>query len=65
LTGSSLPSLTYLLVFGSLADRERHWTTFAADPEWKKLSSTPGFTDPEIVTNITSVLLRPTPYSPV
>lgn len=65
LTGASLPSLTYLLVFGSLADRERHWATFAADPEWKKLSSTPGFTDPEIVTNITSVLLRPTAYSPV
>lgn len=65
LVGPSLPSLTYLLAFENLAERERNWATFIADPEWKKLSTTPGFTDPEILTNITSVFLRPTPYSQV
>lgn len=63
--GPTLPSLTYLLAFENLAERERNWATFIADPEWKKLSTTPGFTDPEILTNITSVFLRPTAYSQV
>ena len=31
----------------------------------KKLSATPGFTDPEIVTNITTVFLRPASYSQI
>ena len=29
------------------------------------MSSTPGFTDPEILTNINSVFLRPTAYSQI
>ena len=33
--------------------------------EWKKLSATPGFTDPEIVSNISNVYLRPTAYSQI
>ena len=36
-----------------------------SDAEWKKLSSTPGYTDPEIVTNISNVFLRPAPYSQI
>ncbi len=65
LVGSRLPHLTYLLVFENLAAREKNWGTFAADPEWKKLSTTPGYTDAEIVTNITNHLLRPAPYSQI
>ncbi len=65
LVGSRLPNLTYLLAFDDLAARDLAWKTFIADPEWKKLSSTPGFTDPEIVTDISNVLLRPTSYSQV
>ena len=34
-------------------------------PEWKKLSTTPGYTDPEIVSNISNTYLRPTAYSQV
>ncbi len=63
--GTKLPNLTYMLVFADMAEREKNWDTFRADPEWKKLSSTPGFTDPEIVTNISNVFLRPTPYSQI
>jgi hypothetical protein len=65
LTGPALPSLTYLLTYPDLASRERNWNTFRADPEWKTLSSTPGFTDPEIVTGIDSQILSPTAYSQV
>lgn len=65
LIGSKLPNLTYLLVYDDLAARDKAWSTFGADPEWKKLSTTPGYTDPEIVSNISNVLLRPTAYSQI
>lgn len=65
LIGSRMPNLTYMLTFEDMAARERNWRTFAADPEWKKLSTTPGFTDPEIVSNISNLFLRPTAYSQI
>jgi hypothetical protein len=65
LVGSHLPNLTYLLTFEDMAAREKNWATFRADPEWKQLWSTPGLTDAEIVSNVSSVLLRPTPYSQI
>jgi len=65
LVGSRLPNLTYMLVFDDLAARDLAWKTFVGDPEWKKLSSTPGFTDPEIVTDISNQLLRPAAYSQI
>ncbi len=65
LVGSRLPHLTYLLAFEDLAARERSWDTFRADPEWRQLWSTPGLTDGEIVSNVTSVILRPAPYSQI
>ena len=58
-----MPNLTYLLTFDDMAARERSWATFRTDPEWKALWATPGLTDAEIVSNVTSVLLRPAPYS--
>jgi hypothetical protein len=65
LIGDRLPSLTYMLVFDDMAARERNWGVFAGDPEWKTLRSKAGYTDPEIVSNITSVILRPTAYSQI
>jgi hypothetical protein len=65
LVGTKLPNLTYMLVFDDMAARDKNWATFVGDPEWKKLSTTPGYTNAEILTNITSVFLRPTAYSQV
>ncbi|HVF88358.1 MAG TPA: NIPSNAP family protein [Pyrinomonadaceae bacterium] len=65
LIGTKLPNLTYMLTFPDMATRDKNWGTFIADPEWKKMSATPGFTDAEIVTNISSVFLRPTSYSEI
>jgi len=65
LIGPKLPNLTYMLVFDDMAARDRNWDVFRNHPDWKKLSSTPGYTDPEILTNITSVFLRPTAYSQI
>ncbi|MBI2925562.1 MAG: NIPSNAP family protein [Verrucomicrobia bacterium] len=63
--GTKLPNLTYMLVFENMAERDKNWGTFVGDPEWKKLSTTPGYTDLEILTNISNVFLRPTGYSQI
>jgi hypothetical protein len=65
LTGSHLPSLTYMLTFPDLATREKNWNAFRSDPEWKKLSTTPGYTDAEIVVDIENQILAPTAYSQI
>ena len=65
LIGTKMPCLTYMLVFENMAAREKNWGAFASDPEWKKLSGTPGFTDAEIVSNISNLFLRPTAYSQI
>jgi hypothetical protein len=63
--GTRLPSLTYLLVFEDMAARDRNWPQFVNHPDWKKLVGMPGYSDNEIVTNIHSFILRPTPYSQI
>jgi hypothetical protein len=65
LIGRNLPNLTYMLAYDDLAMRDKVWKAFSADPEWQKLRSTPGLTDPEIVSNISNSILRPMPFSPI
>jgi NIPSNAP len=65
LAGAAMPNLTYMLAYEDMAARDKQWSAFAADPDWRKLSSTPGFTDPEIVSSISNLYLRPTAYSQI
>lgn len=65
MVGPRQPNLTYMLSFDSLAERERLWSAFGSDPEWKKLSSQPELKDPEIVANISNTILRPLRFSPI
>jgi hypothetical protein len=66
LIGPRLPSLTYMLSFPDVETLEAVWAKFSADPDWKKLSADPRFKlDPPTVSNITSLVLRPLPYSQV
>ncbi len=65
LVGPGQPSLTYMLTFADMAERMTNWGIFIADPEWKKLSTTPGYTDAEIVSNITNVILTPASCSQI
>jgi NIPSNAP len=65
IAGGRMPNFTYMLVHESLAAREKSWDGFRSDPEWKKLASTPGYADAEIVTNITTWFMRPSPASQV
>ena len=65
LVGPRMPNLTYMLVYENMAAREKAWAAFRVDPDWKKLSSTTGYADAEIVSNITTVFLRPAAYSQI
>lgn len=63
LVGPDMPNLTYMLVFEDMAERDRSWDTFRNDPDWKTLSADPYYAD--TVSNITDIILRPTPFSQV
>lgn len=64
LVGASNHTLTYMLAWQSLAEREQKWTAFQADPEWiEKRASTEK--DGPIVADIVSELLTPTSFSAV
>ena len=64
LVGESNQDLIYLLAWESLADRDKKWAAFQADPEWiAKRAETEK--DGAIVNNVSNQLLVPTPYSSV
>jgi hypothetical protein len=59
LVGAGLPSLSYLLVFADAAARQAAWTAFRQDPQWLELRARTQYADAEIVSGISSLLLRP------
>lgn len=59
IAGPRMPNLTYMLVHENMAGRDKSWGAFGRDEDWKALRSTPGYADADIVSNITTVLLRP------
>jgi NIPSNAP protein len=62
--GDSNQDLHYLLAWESLAERERKWGAFMADPEWiAKRAETER--DGAIVANVHSQILQPTAFSSV
>jgi hypothetical protein len=61
--GANMPNLTYMIAFDNLAAREANWRAFGTSPEWKKMAATPGLSDGEVVSNITSTLWSPLPGS--
>ncbi|MES2596844.1 MAG: NIPSNAP family protein [Verrucomicrobiota bacterium] len=63
IVGPLMPNLTYMLAFPDTAAKDQAWNTFRGDPDWAKLKATPGFTDKEIVSRITNILLVPATFS--
>lgn len=62
LIGPSNHTLTYMLEWESLAEREQKWNAFASDPEWiAKRNATEA--EAVIVTKIENQILAPTSYS--
>jgi hypothetical protein len=64
LVGESNQELTYLLAWESLAEREKKWAAFQADPEWIAARAQTE-ADGQIVGNIVNQLLVPTAFSSV
>jgi hypothetical protein len=65
IAGPKQPNLNYMLSYDDMTAHDKLWHDFSTDPEWQKLRVTPGLTDPEIVTNISNVILRPLAFSPI
>jgi hypothetical protein len=64
LVGESNQALYYLLKWESLAEREKKWGAFQADPEWHaKRAETEK--DGAIVANVSNQFLMPTAFSSV
>ena len=64
LIGESNQELTYFLAWESLAEREKKWAAFQADPDWIAARAKTE-ADGQIVGNIVSQLLVPTAFSSV
>jgi hypothetical protein len=64
LIGSSNQELTYFLAWESLAEREKKWAGFMADPDWQDARAK-SEADGQIIANIVSQFLTPTSFSSV
>jgi hypothetical protein len=64
LIGRSSQEITYMLAWDSMAEREKRWGAFLADPEW---AAVVGRTekDGQLVETISSQVLAPTAFSAV
>jgi hypothetical protein len=65
LAGTLMPNLTYMLGFDDMDQSTTNWSNFIKDPDWKKLSVIPEYSDRLIVSNITNTYLKPAPYSQI
>jgi len=61
--GAKMPSLTYMLTFSDISARDKAWSSFGKDPEWKTLSADPQYR--ENVSAISDIILQPTAYSQI
>ena len=64
LIGESNQELTYLLAWESLAEREKKWNAFMADPDWVSARAA-SEKDGAILLNASNQILQPTAFSAV
>jgi hypothetical protein len=64
LIGDNNQALYYLLQWEDLAERERKWSAFMADPDWLKARAETE-KDGAIVARVSNQILAPTAYSNV
>jgi hypothetical protein len=65
IAGPDMNSLTYMMPFASLADREKAWAAFSADPEWVKVRDASVARGGQIVDFQNMSLWRATAFSPI
>jgi len=64
LIGKSNQEITYILAWDSMAECEKRWGAFLADPEWVEVVANTE-KDGQLVENISSQLLAPVAFSAV
>ena len=64
LVGESNQEIIYMLAWDSLAEREKRWEAFVADPDWAAVVARTE-KDGQLVENISNQLLMPTEFSAV
>ena len=62
--GPSTNTLTYILAFEDLGDRERRWKAFTSDPVWLAAKAQTEAGGP-LVERVQNMILTPTEYSPL
>ena len=62
LIGNSSQEITYMLAWDSMAEREKRWAAFLADPEWV-VAVAKTEKDGQLVDNISNQLLAPAAFS--
>ena len=62
--GDSNQKLTYILRWADMAERERKWAAFSADPDWNAAKAA-SEADKIIVERIENSFLAPTAFSPM
>ena len=65
IAGPAMPNLTYFMPFASLAEREKAWDAFGADPAWAKARVESIAKGGQIVSHNNISLLRPAAFSPI
>jgi len=63
LIGTKLPNMTYMLGFDDIEAQKQAWAAFMKDPQWLELKDKPEYA--QTVSNITNILLRPSPVSQI
>jgi NIPSNAP len=61
--GESSSDLVYMLQWESLADREKRFAAFGADPEWIEARNKSEADGGPIIASITNTILTPTKFS--
>ncbi len=62
--GPSHNTLTYILIWKDLGERQQRWDAFQSDPEWIAVKAESEKNGP-LITQAQSIVLKPTDYSPL
>lgn len=63
IAGDKMPRLTYMITCNSMEERDKGWSAFVADAEWKKLVADPQYAN--TISKISNTFLVPASYSQV
>lgn len=63
ISGIRMPNFIYMPTFSSVDDRNAHWKTFGADPDWKAMQAKPEYENKVSVSRIESILMKAAEYS--